>query len=260
MGTKLNLAPVFYTLSQVRFNPIAQMSEYVPRIQDHLRRRGFPDFRPEVQVELAIRRPDEPQPDIQPQQRMRWSFTNTQRTEGYLLLSDVLIFHTTEYDSFKDFSDKIISGLALVHELVELAYVERIGLRYLNAIVPLAGDTLEHYLNPSLMGLSVTFGDGLRHSFTETVTQIDNGTLVARSVISDGGLALPPDLFPLQLELQSRFASITNRNAVLDIDYFITKRSNLILKQVETQLLASHNIVETAFKVSVTGDALKRWT
>lgn len=256
---KMNLAPVFYTLAQVQFNPIAQMSDYVAPLQERLRRGGFPDFQAENQFELTIRRLDELQPDVHPQQHIRWSFMNTQRTEGYLLLSNALVFHTTKYDTFTDFLQKTISGLKLVHEIVELAYIERIGLRYLDAIVPLDDDTLQQYLNPSLLGFSVNLQGRLNHSFTETVTVIENGSLVARAVITDGALALSPDLVTLQLELQSRFREINGRNAVLDTDYFVVKRSGFDLKEIEDQLLKAHNIITNAFNVAVTGYAKEKW-
>lgn len=258
---KMSLAPVFYTLAQVQFNPIAQMSDYVARLQERLRRSGFPDFRAENQFELTIRRLEESQPDVQPQQHMRWSFTNAQRTEGYLLLSNTLVFHTTAYDTFKDFLQKILSGLKLVHEIVELAYVERIGLRYLDAVAPMNDDTLlQKYLNPSLLGLSATLEGSLGHSFTETVTVVEGGTLVTRAVITDGTLAMSPDLFPLQLELGPKFAAINGRNAVLDMDYFVAKRNSFNLMEIEAQLLKAHDIITNAFKVSVTDYAREMWT
>ncbi|MBE9061009.1 TIGR04255 family protein [cf. Phormidesmis sp. LEGE 11477] len=256
---KMNLAPVFYTLAQVQFNPIAQMSVYVDRVQEHLRRNGFPDFREENLFELAIRRLDEPQPDVRPQKHVRWSFTNTQRTEGYLLLSNALVFHTTKYDTFTKFLEKTILGLNLIHETVELAYVEKIGLRYLDAIVPAEDDTLQQYLNPSLMGFSANPEGCLGHSYTETVTGIAGGNLSVRAVITDGSLALSPDLTPLQLELQPRFKEVNRRNAVLDADYCVVKRSNFDLVEIQEQLTRSHDIITETFKISVTDYARERW-
>lgn len=256
---KMSLAPVFYTLAQVQFNPIVQMSDYVARLQERLRRSGFPDFLAENQFGLTIRRLDELQSDVQQQQQMRWSFTNTQRTEGYLLLSNALVFHTTAYDTFADFLQKMIFGLNLVHEIVELAYIERIGLRYLDAVVPINNDTLQQYLNSSLLGFSAHLEGRLSHSFTETVTTIEDGNLIARAVITDGALALSPDLFPLQLELQPRFTKINGRNAVLDTDYSVVKRDGFDLEKIEKQLLKSHDIITDAFKVSVTDYARERW-
>ncbi len=256
----MNLAPVFYTLAQVQFNPIAQMAGYVDLLQERLRRSGFPDFRAEHQFEFTISRLDEAQPDVQPKQHIRWSFTNTQRTEGYLLLSNALVFHTTEYATFEDFLRKTIFGLELVHEIVELAYVERIGLRYLDAVVALSDDNLEQYLNPSLLGFSTSLEGRLGHSFTETVTSIADGNLVARAVITDGALAVSPDLFPLQLALNHRFTEVKGRNAVLDTDYSVVKRTDSFnLIDIKNQLLDSHGIITNTFQVSITDYARERW-
>jgi uncharacterized protein (TIGR04255 family) len=257
----MRLAPVFYTLAQVQFNPIVQMSEYVAPLQERLRRHGFPDFGAENQLGLTLRRLDESQPDIQAQQHMRWHFTNPERTEGYLLFSNALVFHTTAYDTFADFLEKTISGLSLVHEIVELAYAERIGLRYLDAVVAGEDDTLQQYLNPSLIGLSATLDGTLVHSFTETVTFIEGGNLVTRAVIINGGLGVSPDLFPLQLELKKCFSEINVQHSVLDTDYFVAKRSsNFDIAEIKTQLSTSHDIITTAFKASVTDYAIQKWT
>jgi uncharacterized protein (TIGR04255 family) len=257
--SKMSLAPVFYTLTHIRFNPIAQMSKYVDILQERLRRSGFPDFRAEQQIELTIRQLDKPQPEIQQQPQIRWSFTNTDRTEGYILLPNALIFHTTEYDTFTEFSKKAISGLNLVHEIVELDYIESIGLRYIDAIVPIDNDALQQYLNPSLLGLSASLEGRLGHSFTETVTIVENGTLVTRAVINDNGLALSPDLLPLQLELKPRFTEIVGRNAVLDNDYSLVGRATLDIIKIENQLSIAHKIITTAFNVSVTDYAREKW-
>jgi uncharacterized protein (TIGR04255 family) len=256
----MSLSPVFYTLAQVQFNPITQMTEYVSPLQEHLRRSGFPDYRADSQIEFAIRRLDELQPDVQQQQHIRWSFTNSDRTEGYQLSGNTLVFHTTIYDTFQDFLEKTILGLELVHEVVELAYVERIGLRYLDAIVPIGDDTLKQYLNPSLLGLSDSIVDGqLAHSFTETVKLIGNGTLVTRAVIANNVLSLSPDLFPLQLELAPEFKKINGCHAVLDTDYFVAQRTNFDIAEIRSKLLLAHDVVTNAFDCSVTEYSKKKW-
>lgn len=258
--SKLTLAPVFYTLAQVRFNPVAQMSDYVAPLQERLRRSGFPDFQEENQVGITIRRLDDPQPDLLQERQKLWIFTNTEKTEGYILLSNALVFHTTAYNTFEDFLQKTLFGLKLVNEIVELAFVERIGLRYLDAVVPTENETLEQYLNPSLLGLAVIENGELSHSFTETVTSTEGGTLVARALISENGLALPADLSPLRLNLKPRFAEVHGRHAVLDTDYFVAKRQRTFdVAAVQNQLLASHEITSETFKRSVTVYALERW-
>lgn len=259
MGEKWSNPPVFYTLAQIKFNPIAQMDEYVPELQDRLRRIGYPDYQPEHKIEVSIRKPASPQPDVRPQQLVRWNFMNIDRTEAYTLLPDALIFHSAMYAHFEDFSEKVLKGLSLVHEVIELAYIQRIGLRYLDAIVPADGDALDNYLNPSLLGLSIATSGELTHSFTETVSQVNRGTLVTRTVITEGGLAMPPDLFPMVLALPDRFGKLSGRIAVLDTDYFVEHRNNFDLNSVKEQLLVSHKIVSDTFKSSVTEHAISNW-
>ena len=75
MGTKMNNAPVFYTLAQVRFNPVSVMGDYVPKIQERLRQTGFPDFRKEVLHRIELRQIEE-QPEVQTPAATRWSFMN----------------------------------------------------------------------------------------------------------------------------------------------------------------------------------------
>jgi len=260
MGVKLRSAPVFYTLVQFKFNSIAQMSEYVPNVQEMLRRKGYPDFRRESQMAINIRRPDDPQPEVQSSQQSRWSFTNSKGSEGYLLLSDSLVFHTTEYDSFETFSTKALVGLGLIHEVVDLSYIDRIGLRYLDSIVPKPEEKVEEYLSPTLGGLSLAIEGSLGHAFSETAIQVGGGTLIARSIITGNGLAMPPDLVPLSLKLSSELAELSGRNAVIDIDYFVSNRiEGIDLEFINSQMDASHEIITKAFNASVTEHAINTW-
>ena len=43
MGARLRAAPVFFTIAQVRFNPILSLEAYAPQIQERLRKEGLPD-------------------------------------------------------------------------------------------------------------------------------------------------------------------------------------------------------------------------
>jgi len=259
MGKKWRNPPVFYTLTQTKFNPITQLEEYIPKLQDKLRRSGYPDFKPGKKIEITVNKSDGTEPDIRSQPVSGWSFANAERTEGYILHSDALIYHSTKYEDFKDFLQKAQKGLELVHEAVNLAYVERIGLRYLDVIVPQEDDSLEDYINPSLLGMSANIQDGLTHSFSETAAQINGGTLIARAVVTEGGLAMPPDLFPMQLAMPARLNSIVGRTVVMDTDYFVKGRSDFDLGSVETQLTESHKIIGEVFKKAITKHAIKVW-
>ena len=44
MGKALKSPPVYFTVAQLRFNPILQLGEYLPAIQEAFRRARYSDF------------------------------------------------------------------------------------------------------------------------------------------------------------------------------------------------------------------------
>ena len=262
MGKRMGQAPVFYTLAQVVFNPILQMAEFVPKIQDRLRLEGFPDFRKEQvrQIALALRQSEEEAPQVATQEGpTRWSFVDAGRTSGYLLQPSGLVYHTTTYQTFEVFSKRLLDGLMLVHEHVGLAFIQRIGLRYLDAVLPKEGENLGQYLSGPVLGLSSAVKGQLQHCLTETANVTSDGMLVARVLITDGELAIPPDLFPLGLSLSERFRNIKGRHAVLDTDHFSVERFDFDLNKVAALLDASHTRIDEAFRLTATDYARKAW-
>ncbi len=44
MGEKMKNAPVYFTIAQVRHNPVLRLGAYADEIQDRMRKAGYPDF------------------------------------------------------------------------------------------------------------------------------------------------------------------------------------------------------------------------
>ncbi|MAO57936.1 MAG: hypothetical protein CL549_17065 [Alcanivorax sp.] len=119
--------PVFYALIQVKFNPV-QMDRFVQDFREAIRPE-FPDYEGDSQTEIFISMgPNAKPPEQRP--RNRWRFLNMDRTEGFTLLDDALVYHTNRYDCFTRCRDATLQALDVLHEQVKLAYVERIGMRY----------------------------------------------------------------------------------------------------------------------------------
>lgn len=254
MSTPATQAPVFYALAQIKFNWIEQMASYVGPLQDALRRHGYPDYREDHQLHMQVTHG--PQLDVQRQEVKRWVFTDQERQEGFILLKDALIFQTARYSRFREFKRAVMQGLDALHGEVELAYVDRIGLRYLDAILPSPAHPLEALLNPGLIGLYREVAGAPQHAVTETVSDVVGGTLVIRTLLSAQGLALPPDLQPMSLQLDPRIAaSQGGEAAVLDSDYFVTQRRGFDSQAVERQLDASHDVIIEAFQMATTDEA-----
>lgn len=129
MGHRMTQAPVYFTLVQARFNPITALDSYVQRIQDRLRLKGFPDFQQGVLpiINFNMGNPNEPRPSQVPVSLLaRYSFSNMNKTAGFVLDQGSLLFQTTDYDVFKSFSNQFLNGLKIVDEAVKLSYTDRI--------------------------------------------------------------------------------------------------------------------------------------
>jgi uncharacterized protein (TIGR04255 family) len=261
MGQRMNHAPVFFAVVQARFNQLMALDSYAPQIQDRLRKRGYPDGGRAVMttVDIGPGRLLEQGP-VPVAQATRYTFNNMLRTAGFLLDQSALTFQTTDYGVFESFSTQFITGLTAIHEVAELSFTERIGVRYLDAVFPSSGEKLEDYLAPTVMGLSAKIGGTLAHSFSETRMRVKDVWLLARAVIRDGELGFPPDLLPMSLQVDKRFASLKGRHAILDTDGWIDRREAFDRQGIKTRLNTIHEEVVSTFRATVTKHALERWS
>jgi uncharacterized protein (TIGR04255 family) len=262
MGRKMTRAPVFVVIVQTRFNAILALESYVPVIQDKLRLQGFPDTQRSVLATFNLNVANvgaAGQPQVPVSQVARYTFSNIERTAGFTLDQSALSFQTTNYDVFETFSAQFLNGLRTVHESVGLGYTDRIGLRYLDAVCPEAGEDLTRYLNPAVLGLYGKLEGDLSHAFSETMIKRGTTSVVARTIIHVGEIGVPADLQPFTLTIAERFRSLRGLHAILDNDVAQEQRDAFDLKLIETRLSAVHLAVTEAFRATITQDALRRW-
>lgn len=264
MGQKMRNAPVYFTVAQVRFNPILNLESYLSDIQDKMRKLGFPDYKREDFQRVMIPfgsgvEGQSPQPKLQPQARC--FFGDMERTTNFVLESNGFSLQTTEYDTFETFSKHLMDGLMVVHEAIGLAFSERVGLRYLDAVLPVGEEALKDYLAPEVMGLSEKVTGRLSHSFTETVSQNNESgnTLVARVVIQDGEVGLPPEMAGLAPKLNPRFTQKKGMHAIIDTDGFSENREPFSLERLARKLDEIHEEIRHSFDSTVIPNALKIW-
>jgi uncharacterized protein (TIGR04255 family) len=264
MGIKMKNAPVYFTVTQVRFNAVLNLENYLPAIQDRMRAEHFTDYKREVlqRFALPIGGGDAEQiaaPNMLPQ--TRYTFGNTDGTSGFILDNNSLSFQTTDYDTFEAFSKNILNGLSILHEALKLDFTERVGLRYLDAVLPKTEkESLSDYLAPEVLGLSQKLNGQLAHSVSETVSFSSVSQLVSRVIIQNGRVGLPPELTAGAPKVNSRFTQPEGPHAILDTDAFYEQREGFDLSRLETSLSALHDEILKSFKVTVTPHAIKTWS
>jgi len=266
---KLTNAPVYFAVGQVRFTVVLAMDQYVPKIQDQLRRRGFPEFEARnimtvLNVAVGSISPEQvppPMPSMQTQ--ARYHFFNEGKTEGYVLDQGMLFYQTANYDTFETFLQKLLSGLELIHEMVGLTNFERIGIRYLDAICPKSDEKISEYLAGSVLGLSEeTPQNELLFSTSETRAKLNNRYIMSRTTIFNQeveGVAFPPDLQPVTIKVIDRFAKVKGFYGVLDTDCWLEEKEKFDLGAIEKRLVLLHDDIGEVFYKIVSPHALTVW-
>ncbi|HEN8800086.1 TIGR04255 family protein [Pseudomonas aeruginosa] len=277
MGRKYAKAPVYFTIGQVRHNPLLSLKSYLPAIQERMRKAGYPDFKSSQQMQFsfaAVTGSDDSQP-FQPgvQQVESYTFSNLEGTQGFLMEPSALSFRCTEYETFPEFYAELERGLSILEEAVGgLAYFERLGLRYLDAVVPAEGETLQQYLAQEVWGTPASLDLGqvyqfegqpltYNHSFAESSATIPNiGQVVSRVIVQNSDLRFPPDLLPDPLKVSERFRGLNCQHATVDVDASFSDRLKYDSTEIRDRFQHLHDLVELFFNATVTDHARKAWS
>ena len=125
MGQKLSKAPVYFTITQVQFNPILNLDSYLPIIQGKMRNSHFSDFKQSItqHVSISVAADNHTQmlPVVTPS--TRYIFGNINGTSHFLLEKNALSFQTTEYETFEVFLDDFINGIKIIHDVIKLDFI-----------------------------------------------------------------------------------------------------------------------------------------
>jgi uncharacterized protein (TIGR04255 family) len=262
MGKKMSNAPVYFTVAQVQFNPILRLESYLSAIQDRMRIAHFPDFKRQIiqQAIVPLSAGEGVQafnPAFLPQ--VRCIFGDIAGESMFLLENNALALQTTAYDTFETFSRSLLDGLSIIHEALKLDFTERVGLRYLDAVLPRTGESLADYLAPEVLGLSQKLTGQISHSFSESLTITPAGQLVSRVIIQDGHVGLPLEMVNLAPKVNQKFVQPNGRHAIIDTDAFYQKRDAFSVDRLASQLLALHDEIRMSFEATVTPHALAVW-
>jgi uncharacterized protein (TIGR04255 family) len=254
MGSPLKNPPVYLILAQARFNPILKLEEFLPDIQEGFRQVDYPDFRPRRGIQLAVK---EDSPTFVPQDR--FLFGNTGKTRNFIVDRQSLTLLSTDHDRFETFSTCFLEGLEIVHDTVRLAFTERIGLRYLDRVMPRSGETVRQYLVEQAHGLDLGTGEMSSYSYMESLNETGRIKLMSRVAIQNGPLAFPPDIQPGDMSIAERFTSYAGVSAIIDNDGFVEDRETFSTEAVTHHLDDIHEVIDAAFRAIATPYAFAAW-
>lgn len=262
---KWSNAPVVYVIVQVRFSAVLSLSSYLAAIQEHFRKKGFPVFaqRFNFQLGLSLTPPDsasQSAPPIPMERLPAFVFSNRDSSQTFILEPSALTFHVSDYEDFEWLLDRFLEPLSEIIKLIAPDLSERIGLRYIDAVIPRNGAAVQEYLVPEVLGLSQPrFPGTLEHSFSESAFSQGETKTVIRVLSSSGQIAFPPDLAFFPVTVRPALTSYVGPHAVIDTDSFQMGRSEMNLSSVRGILNNLHENLRQALRSVSTELAISEW-
>lgn len=251
---ELRANPLVFALGQVVVSPVLSMSNYVPEIQERLRKEGLPRF---VEVETQTVRLQRGQSEVA--SGVRWVFANRENTAAVVLSTSFIVVEQTVYTRFEEFLDLLSKALSVVNEVADIDLAERVGLRRVNLVDPTESRLpLRKYFKPGLRGLEPeALGVERLDAQLEERGETPAGVLVVRLIKTAGGSALPADL--TQTTLTHKQPPKNDEHALLDIDHYASTPMDFDPDVIVDSFWGLHEYSDSAFRAAVTADALTLW-
>jgi uncharacterized protein (TIGR04255 family) len=261
MGRKMTNPPVYFVLAEIKFNSVLALESFIPKIQESFRKKGYPDFQRSALTTFNLNVAGaEPQSQVPAVQSARFVFSDMNKSSGFVLDQGSLSFSITAYDVFETFAHDLLKGLEFVYEAVGgLTYVDRIGVRYLDAIYPKKGENLTDFLNVSVHGVASKLNGDLVYTFSETRIKNNEIEVISRVVIQNGKIGFPADLALTPFLLPKSILEYNGPHAIADNDGFYSVREKFDFEVIRSKLFKIHDEIDNSFKASVTPKALEAW-
>lgn len=250
---KLENSPLVLVLSQIRFAPILKMSEYIPDIQEVMRKAGLVRFAQEETQQIVFG------PKMTTNQQTRWIFSNREENEAVVLTNDFFVFEVSKYDVFETFLDRLLSLFEHVRHSADLTFSSRLGIRYIDLLLPNEKHSVDDLIASTLRGLpaDVLGTKGATYQFV-IESQTDLGTFFIRSYENSGEEFLPPDLKTQHLKFEKSTTS-SDEFRILDLDHVSNQEVDFDGDALKTQFWKLHETTEKGFAAATTPDAMKYW-
>ena len=262
--------PLVAILAQVKFTPIMQISEYVPRIQDRFRKNGFPLFN--ILQGESIQ--PKPSGDFERIPLKQWIFSSANYEQNLIIDNEQITYQTFDIQeyTYDGFIKKYLEVLKVFDEIVEVSAFTRFGLRYVNSIPEKKDVSWKTLIREGFQGVSFPSNhDWLDNALCSYMTQRGvnleklkmTSNFQLRIVQSPSGNKYPDDILKLSSETAEVFENVP-KVTFLDIDHYIIFKSapKEALFDKLTQIFNElHSVIEDVFfDTLITPEAIKKWS
>lgn len=196
--------PLAYVVAELAISAHYGLAARIPALQESLRDR-YP--RTSELSEILITNVFVPQPPntalpLPQSPQQRWHLLDTDNTRAVDVSHRAIGLHATVYEDSTDFLERWERVLTAIEQSGADVFVERIGLRYVDMIVPSDGYTTADYLVASLRGPSPLANAQVHSSIWAFGFAIDGTMIQVRTATpAPVGLLLPPNLSAVALQM-----------------------------------------------------------
>lgn len=257
-------APLAYVLAEVRTEQLSDLSHYRPELAAALRSE-FPIQRNLVTARLIAT--SDGASTIATEQENAWEFATPDNQVALILRPHGFVLHATTYQDHTEFLGRFRRSLEIIAQRIPSVFVNRLGLRYIDFIIPQKGEVPEQYVDARLNPhLDIQRAKGASTAMSLAVYPMPNGRLMLRYIRGLGQPQLPPELSTIALEKSSLMGvegiAATQPTAILDIDRIreFVKREPLDPDSVRTEFQLMRDDVSQIFKETIiTQHARNMW-
>jgi uncharacterized protein (TIGR04255 family) len=265
MHKKLSKPPLTYVLAQVKISAIENIKQYIPKLQDSIRKK-FPIF-DRIEIQNVEIKPSSKSYTPYTYSTRQWNFKDKKSLTGIVLDSGTINIHTSKYEGFDEFMKQVEYVLAEFNKRLDIDLFTRIGLRYINII----DSNIDKNIQKNLLGFqSETHGDQFL-SKTETIQKTGNVYIKLRAthtgsnkIISNiDNKLVPPDLAANAGNLLfEHYKMPKDRYVMLDIDSFNDdlEPADFDVESIKTKIYKLHNNIYEVFSKAITSNAKKEWS
>lgn len=261
MGAWSN-APLAYVLAEVRTELLADIKTYQPQLAGKFRDE-YPIQRTMHAARLVA---TGTQLLSETAQDVAWEFATPDNQIAVIVRQHGLVLHATTYKDSPDFLGRLQRAVKVIAEVVPSVYINRLGLRYVDFVLPRKGEEPEAYvdrrLNPDL-GLFKKAGSPIVTSLA--IYPVERGQLTLRYVRGQGKPVLPPDLGQPSLDpsplMKPGLVEDTMPTAILDTDRILacSPVERIDADRVRQYFDLMRNDIAEAFKAAITDHARNVW-
>ncbi|UUO23929.1 TIGR04255 family protein [Colwellia sp. M166] len=269
---KLKSAPIKLVICKIDCADLVNFeSKYLGDVQDELRKNGFPHHLPHITNDLQINVQNGLQ--INQQETKQHHFIDVEQESGVAIIGGQFFVYTRNYKDFDSYIKIVEMAFSIYQRITEQQFVKSISIRYVDNITIDSGETLNQYLNESILSPNHE-SKNLKslEARSQYAYQSEHGSILYLRPVSGRNLKGVPDDLSAILEPMKKlnannsefdlFNLNQNLSAIIDTDHVVTYAKLMNSKEVNVfeTLRWLHVYSSNIFFDSVTDYAIEKWS